>query len=119
MPHSNEASRVVLAKPRHVENPANCFFYHTMDLPGLGEVKGHWDLRGNKPFFHSKTNSIPAIRRAGRKSTARRSNNGRMLIGSVTDCLIQRRRFTMATSTNCLGNWASSMLRLWVQCLST
>ena len=46
MPHSNEASRAVLAKSRHVENPADCFFYHTMDLPGLGEVKGHWDLRG-------------------------------------------------------------------------
>jgi SAM-dependent methyltransferase len=31
---------------RHVETPADCFFYHTMDLPGFGEVRGHWDLRG-------------------------------------------------------------------------
>src|SRR6266550_939138 len=46
MPHSNEASRAVLAKSRYVENPADCFFYHTMDLPGLGQVRGQWDLRG-------------------------------------------------------------------------
>ena len=36
----------MLAQPRHVENPDDCFFYHTMDLPGFGEVRGHWDLRG-------------------------------------------------------------------------
>ena len=36
----------LLAEPRYVESPAGCFFYHTMDLPGLGEVRGHWDLRG-------------------------------------------------------------------------
>lgn len=24
----------------------DCFFYHTMDLPGIGLVKGAWDLRG-------------------------------------------------------------------------
>jgi SAM-dependent methyltransferase len=35
----------ILAQPRHVESPADCFFYHTMDLPGFGEVRGHWDLR--------------------------------------------------------------------------
>lgn len=35
-----------LVTPRHVDSPAGCFFYHTMDLPGLGEVRGHWDLRG-------------------------------------------------------------------------
>ncbi len=37
---------ITFAKPRHVENPSECFFYHTMDLPGLGELRGHWDLRG-------------------------------------------------------------------------
>jgi SAM-dependent methyltransferase len=35
-----------MAEPRFVERPADCFFYHTMDLPGFGEVRGHWDLRG-------------------------------------------------------------------------
>jgi len=24
----------------------DCSFYHTMDIPGVGEVKGTWDLRG-------------------------------------------------------------------------
>jgi SAM-dependent methyltransferase len=34
------------AAPRHVENTDDCFFYHTLDLPGFGEQKGEWDLRG-------------------------------------------------------------------------
>ena len=46
MRNSDEALRVMLAEPRHVENLDDCFFYHTMDLPGFGEVRGHWDLRG-------------------------------------------------------------------------
>jgi SAM-dependent methyltransferase len=41
-----DTTRSLLAKPRHVDSPDDCFFYHTMDLPGLGEVRGHWDLRG-------------------------------------------------------------------------
>jgi len=41
-----ENPKAILAQPRYVESPADCFFYHTMDLPGLGEVRGHWDLRG-------------------------------------------------------------------------
>ncbi len=36
----------LLAQPRYVDSLSDCFFYHTMDLPGLGEVRGHWDLRG-------------------------------------------------------------------------
>ena len=36
----------LFARPRHVENPSQCLFYHTMDLPGLGLVEGQWDLRG-------------------------------------------------------------------------
>ena len=43
---SEETNPIMLAQPRHVENPDDCFFYHTMDLPGFGEVRGHWDLRG-------------------------------------------------------------------------
>ena len=46
MRNSDEALRAMLAEPRHVENLDDCFFYHTMDLPGFGEVRGHWDLRG-------------------------------------------------------------------------
>jgi SAM-dependent methyltransferase len=46
MRQGEEAPLSLLAQPRYVESPADCFFYHTMDLPGFGEVRGHWDLRG-------------------------------------------------------------------------
>lgn len=36
----------MLAPPRHVEHLDDCYFYHTMELPGLGVQRGHWDLRG-------------------------------------------------------------------------
>jgi SAM-dependent methyltransferase len=34
------------AKPRRIERLEDCYFYHTMELPEFGVVKGHWDLRG-------------------------------------------------------------------------
>ena len=39
-------SSVTFATARIVNNLEDCFFYHTMDLPGLGVVPGQWDLRG-------------------------------------------------------------------------
>ncbi len=33
------------APPRSVTDLGACFFYHSMDLPGFGEVTGEWDLR--------------------------------------------------------------------------
>ncbi len=36
----------LLARPRVVERLEDCYFYHTMELPGLGVRRGHWDLRG-------------------------------------------------------------------------
>jgi SAM-dependent methyltransferase len=36
----------LLATPRFIDNPDHCYFYHTMDLPGLGVTHGDWDLRG-------------------------------------------------------------------------
>jgi SAM-dependent methyltransferase len=36
----------LLAPPRFIDNPDDCYFYHTMDLPGLGVTHGDWDLRG-------------------------------------------------------------------------
>ena len=36
----------LLERPRFVDRLEDCFFYHTMELPGFGEVRGHWDLRG-------------------------------------------------------------------------
>jgi SAM-dependent methyltransferase len=32
--------------PRHVTDLSDCYFYHSMELPGFGLVHGHWDLRG-------------------------------------------------------------------------
>jgi len=43
--------------PRFIDNPAECSFYHAMDLPGYGFQAGEWDLRkdvdnylGNQTF---------------------------------------------------------------------
>ena len=41
-----EKTKSFFAQPRPVERLDECYFYHTMDLPGLGVQKGHWDLRG-------------------------------------------------------------------------
>jgi hypothetical protein len=38
----------IYAEPRVVTNPAQCIFYHTMDIPGYGHVQGDWDLRGHE-----------------------------------------------------------------------
>lgn len=37
--------------PRSVEAVENCYFYHTMEIPGLGIVAGLWDLRGNEHAY--------------------------------------------------------------------
>ena len=37
---------VKFEEPRRVEDLRGCYFYHTMELPGFGVVRGHWDLRG-------------------------------------------------------------------------
>jgi len=39
-------SQSLFATPRFVGSVDDCFFYHTMDLPELGLVRGQWDLRG-------------------------------------------------------------------------
>lgn len=37
----------IFANPRKVEDVADCYFYHTMELPGRGVIEGRdWDLRG-------------------------------------------------------------------------
>lgn len=33
------------ATPWVVTDPQDCYFYHTMEIPGLGLVEGQWDLR--------------------------------------------------------------------------
>jgi len=41
----------LFAAPRFVANLDNCFFYHTMDIPGYGTAQGHWDIRGNESQY--------------------------------------------------------------------
>lgn len=38
--------RPALARPRFVDRLEDCFFYHAMELPEFGLVRGQWDLRG-------------------------------------------------------------------------
>jgi O-methyltransferase len=40
--HSNDK---IFAVPQKVEDVADCYFYHTMELPGYGVMNGDWDLR--------------------------------------------------------------------------
>jgi SAM-dependent methyltransferase len=35
------------AAPRAVSSAADCYFYHVMEVPGLGVTTGEWDLRKN------------------------------------------------------------------------
>ena len=37
---------VLFEQPRYIDKLEDCYFYHTMDVPGFGLVRGHWDLRG-------------------------------------------------------------------------
>lgn len=39
------------AEPRVVTDPSECFFYHTMDIPGHGLVNGISDLRGKEDVY--------------------------------------------------------------------
>lgn len=35
------------AEPRVIASIEECYFYHTMDVPGHGTIAGEWDLRGS------------------------------------------------------------------------
>jgi len=43
-------------EPQYVESRADCYFYHTIDLPELGTVQGPWDLRAT---FDSYIGQVP------------------------------------------------------------
>ncbi len=43
---TNENIAGPYAAPRSIASLEDCYFYHTMDIPGHGTVKGEWDLRG-------------------------------------------------------------------------
>ncbi|NJK82152.1 MAG: hypothetical protein HC914_20785, partial [Chloroflexaceae bacterium] len=36
----------IYATPQVVTDLNDCIYYHTMDIPGYGEVEGYYDLRG-------------------------------------------------------------------------
>ena len=44
-------SSVVWAEPRDVARVEDCYFYHTMDIPNHGTVRGEWDLRGRETTY--------------------------------------------------------------------
>ncbi len=46
----------VFAPPRLVTRLEDCEFYHTMDLPGHGTVRGQWDLRGHVDSYLGHVN---------------------------------------------------------------
>jgi SAM-dependent methyltransferase len=37
--------------PHEVTNIDDCYFYHTMELPGYGLMQGEWDLRGRETAY--------------------------------------------------------------------
>lgn len=41
----------IWAEPRNVDRLEDCYFYHTMEIPGLGRVEGEWDLRGREAAY--------------------------------------------------------------------
>jgi O-methyltransferase len=47
----------IFAEPLNVENIADCYFYHTMELPGYGVIEGQdWDLRGGVDEYLGRAN---------------------------------------------------------------
>lgn len=42
---SQMGSSEVFAQPRIVTDLGDCYFYHSMEIPGYGHVDGEWDLR--------------------------------------------------------------------------
>ena len=37
--------------PRGVRSREDCLYYHTIELPGLGLIRGFWDLRGGEDAY--------------------------------------------------------------------
>src|SRR3954452_24271400 len=43
---SHTGGSSIFAVPQVVTSADDCAFYHTMEIPGHGVVRGQWDLRG-------------------------------------------------------------------------
>ena len=48
----------VYAIPRIVTDVNSCYFYHTMDIPGYGTVKGEWNLHPNVKDYYGNVDFI-------------------------------------------------------------
>lgn len=46
----------IYEKAREIADIQECYFYHTMDIPGHGHVMGEWDLRGKEHEYLGKMN---------------------------------------------------------------
>src|SRR5262245_51530565 len=50
--------QIQFAIPRENVSLSDCFFYHTMDLPGIGVVGTEWDLRANVDAYLGNTEFV-------------------------------------------------------------
>lgn len=64
---TEQSSPIEFAQPIQVDDPAQCQFYHLMNVPGQGEVGGQWDLRhcikeylGNYDFAQKRALDVGA-----------------------------------------------------------
>jgi len=48
--------KTIWAEPRNVTSISDCYFYHTMDIPGYGTVEGEFDLRGKESSYLGNVN---------------------------------------------------------------
>ena len=46
----------IWAKSRNIVKLEDCYFYHTIDLPGYGTIHGEWDLRNREPSYLGNVN---------------------------------------------------------------
>jgi O-methyltransferase len=52
---SSVSDEKIFAEPLKVDDVADCYFYHTMELPGYGVIEGRdWDLRGGVEEYLGK-----------------------------------------------------------------
>ncbi len=55
MQSKRKSNDEIFATPLNVGNVADCYFYHTMELPGHGVIEGRdWDLRGRVDEYLGK-----------------------------------------------------------------
>ncbi|MCF8127333.1 MAG: hypothetical protein K9N10_02370 [Deltaproteobacteria bacterium] len=43
--NNNNQKPNIYEEPRKIEDIDDCYFYHTIDIPGYGTMEGNWDLR--------------------------------------------------------------------------